>query len=79
MGNIPRLIIMFQRIFNDGKKYFYHLRKRILEKSLEENNTQKKINKRLSKVISGFKIINFDTGTIIQMIQSLLFQKSYKE
>ena len=39
MGNIPRLIIMFQRIFNDGKKYFYHLRKRILEKSLEENNT----------------------------------------
>lgn len=27
MGNIPRLIIMFQRIFNDGKKWFYHLRK----------------------------------------------------
>lgn len=72
MGNIPRLIIMFQRIFNDGKKWFYHLRKRILEKSLEEN-------KRLSKVISGFKIINFDTRIIILMIQSLLFQKSYKE
>lgn len=32
MGNIPRLIIMFQRIFNDGKKRILSLKKKNLRK-----------------------------------------------
>lgn len=48
---------------------FYHLSKeKNLRKNLEENNTQT-----LSEVISGFKIKNFGTGSIIHETQSLLF------
>lgn len=68
---------MLQRIFNDVKNDFYHLsqkKKNSLKKNLEENN-----NCMLSKVTSGFKMINCETRPIVQMTQPLLFQESYRE
>lgn len=50
------------------------MRKESPEKSLQENN-----NWMLSKVISGFKMINFETGPIIHVTPPLLFQESYRE
>lgn len=67
---------MLQRIFNDVKNNFYHLsqKKNSLKKSLEENN-----NSMLSKVTSGFKMINCETRPIVQVTQPLLFQEGYRE
>lgn len=50
------------------------MRKKSLEKSLEENN-----NWMLSEVISEFKMINSETGPITDVTQPLLFQESYRE